>query len=132
MPRPRSGTTCSSRTPPSCGCCPGGVARRSIRPSPPPEVAMNDRIIASLSALALVLAAAPAMAADYVQAPGSTLAFGGMYQGEAFSGRLPGFVTRLSFDPADPASGRLDVTILMARATTANPDYDSEMRGEAF
>lgn len=93
---------------------------------------MNDRTFASLSALALALAAAPALAADYVQAPGSTLAFGGMYQGEAFSGRLPGFDTRLSFDPADPASGRLDVTIPMAGATTANPDYDSEMRGEAF
>ena len=93
---------------------------------------MNDRIIASLPALVLALAAAPALAADYVQAPGSTLAFGGMYQGEAFSGRLPGFDTRLSFDPADPGSGRLDVSIPMAGATTTNPDYDSEMRGKAF
>jgi hypothetical protein len=39
---------------------------------------MNDRTFASLSALALALAAAPALAADYVQAPGSTLAFCGM------------------------------------------------------
>ena len=87
---------------------------------------------ASLTMLALALCAAPALAADYVQAPGSALAFGGMYQGEAFSGRFPGFDTRLSFDPADPAAGRLEVTIPMTGATTANPDYDTEMRGEAF
>lgn len=86
----------------------------------------------SLVALALSFGAAPALAADYVQAPGSALAFGGMYQGEAFSGRFPGFDTRLSFDPADLSSARLDVTIPMANATTANPDYDTEMRGAAF
>ncbi|MDQ2702997.1 MAG: YceI family protein [Pseudomonadota bacterium] len=83
-------------------------------------------------ALALSFGAAPALAADYVQAQGSALAFGGMYQGEAFSGRFPGFDTKLSFDPADLSSARLDVTIPMAGATTANPDYDTEMRGEAF
>ena len=87
---------------------------------------------ASLTMLALALCTAPALAADYVQAPGSALAFGGMYQGEAFSGRFPGFDTRLSFDPADPAAGRLEVTIPMSGATTTNPDYDTEMRGEAF
>src|SRR5690606_21505268 len=38
---------------------------------------------------------------------------------------------RLSFDPADPSSGRLEVTIPLAGATTTNPDYDSEMRAEA-
>ena len=47
--------------------------------------------------------ALPARAADYVQAPGSTLAFGGMYQGEAFAGVFPDFTTTLSFDPADLA-----------------------------
>ena len=87
----------------------------------------------SAFALALSLGALPALAADYVQAPGSALAFGGMYQGEAFSGRFPGFDTRLSFDPADPAAARLEVTIPMAGATTTtNPDYDGEMRGDAF
>lgn len=95
---------------------------------------MNNFASRSLPAfaLALSLGAMPALAADYVQAPGSALAFGGMYQGEAFSGRFPGFDTRLSFDPADPASARLEVTIPMAGATTTNPDYDSEMRGDAF
>ena len=81
---------------------------------------------------ALLLAAAPAFATDYVQAEGSTLAFGGMYQGEAFSGRFPGFETTMTFDPADLASARLEVTIPLATATTGNRDYDGEMRGKSF
>lgn len=84
-----------------------------------------------LPALVLLLST-PAMAADYVQAPGSSLAFGGTYQGEAFSGTFPGFETKLSFDPAQLAAARLDVAIPLAMATTGNPDYDGELRGEAF
>lgn len=81
---------------------------------------------------ALLLAALPAHAADYVQAPGSTLAFAGMYQGEAFTGRFPGFSTRLSFDPKALANAKLDVAIPMATATAGNPDYDGELRGASF
>jgi polyisoprenoid-binding protein YceI len=80
----------------------------------------------------LVLAASPVVAADYVQAPGSTLAFAGTYEGEAFTGRFPGFVTRFSFDPAQLANAKLDVTIPLATASTGNSDYDGEMRGSSF
>ena len=82
--------------------------------------------------LALSVPAIPAVAADYVQAPGSTLAFAGKYQGEVFVGRFPGFTTRLSFDPQRLDGSRLEVTIPMATATTRNPDYDGEMRGASF
>jgi len=85
----------------------------------------------SLLALSLLLST-PALAADYVQAPGSSLAFGGTYQGEAFSGTFPGFETQFSFDPAQLAAARLDVSIPLAMATTGNLDYDGELRGEAF
>ena len=81
---------------------------------------------------ALLALSVPAMAADYVQAPGSTLAFAGKYQGEVFVGRFPGFTTRLSFDPQRLDGSRLDVTIPVATATTRNPDYDGEMRGASF
>lgn len=74
----------------------------------------------------------PAAAADYVQAPGSTLAFAGKYQDEVFTGRFPGFDTRLSFDPARLAGARLDVTIPLATATTGNADYDDNLRGGDF
>ncbi|MDR7097955.1 polyisoprenoid-binding protein YceI [Lysobacter niabensis] len=80
----------------------------------------------------LMVAASPVVAADYVQAPGSTLAFAGTYEGEAFTGRFPGFVTRFSFDPAQLANAKLDVTIPLATASTGNSDYDGEMRGSSF
>ena len=83
-------------------------------------------------ALALALFAAPAFAADYVQAPGSTLVFAGKYQGEVFTGAFPGFATRLSFDPKQLATARLEVAIPLATATTSNADYDGELRGNAF
>lgn len=85
-------------------------------------------------ATALLAAVLPlsAIATDYVQAPGSSLAFAGKYQGEVFSGTFPGFRTTLRFDPARPAEARLSVTIPLAGATTRNPDYDTEMRGPAF
>jgi polyisoprenoid-binding protein YceI len=85
-----------------------------------------------LAALATPALATPALAADYVQAPGSSLGFAGSYQGEVFSGRFPGFATRLSFDPAQLAGSKLDVLIPLAGATTGNDDYDTELRGSAF
>lgn len=82
--------------------------------------------------LSLGLAAAPAQAADYTQAPGSTLAFGGTFQGEPFAGRFPDFHSTLSFDPANLAQARLQVEIELSSATTANADYDTELRGASF
>lgn len=84
------------------------------------------------AALAGMLATAPALAADYVQAPGSTLAFATRYDGEVFAGTFPGFSTRLSFDPADPAAGALDVTIPLAGARSGNSDRDSTLQGADF
>jgi len=96
---------------------------------------MRNHFIAvpiAVVAACIALASAPARAADYVQAPGSTLVFAGKYQDEVFVGRFPGFATRLSFDPQQPAQARLEVTIPLASATTDNPDYDAELRGASF
>ena len=82
--------------------------------------------------LPLLLFAAPAFAANYVQAPGSALTFAGKYQGEVFTGRFPGFATKFSFDPAQLATAKLEVTIPLATATTGNDDYDENMRGADF
>ena len=86
----------------------------------------------AVSTLLLLLAADPVLAADYVQAPGSSLVFASSYQGEVFTGRFPGFATRMRFDPAQLATSRLEVTIPLATATTANAEYDEQMRGDAF
>lgn len=85
-----------------------------------------------LLAIALAAAAPLAAAADYVQAPGSTLGFSGSYQGEAFRGHFPGFSTRLRFDPARLADARLEVSIPLTSATIGIADYDDELRGPAF
>jgi polyisoprenoid-binding protein YceI len=82
--------------------------------------------------LALLAMTPWVLAADYTQAPGSTLGFSGEYQGERYAGRFPGFATRLSFDPARPAKARLDVVIPMTSATLGISDYDVELRGPAF
>ena len=80
----------------------------------------------------IAIACAPALAADYIQAGGSSLVFAGTYQGEVFTGRFPGFSSKLSFDPRQLAGAKLEVDIPLATATTANSDYDGEMRGDAF
>jgi polyisoprenoid-binding protein YceI len=82
--------------------------------------------------LVAMLAAAPALAADYVQAPGSTLVFATQYDGEVFTGTFPGFDTRLTFDPANLAASRLEVTIPLAGAKSGNADRDATLQKEDF
>lgn len=89
----------------------------------------SKTLLAALLALGSMHAA---HAADYVQAPGSRLTFAGTYQGEVFTGSFPDFTTAFSFDPGQLAASKLDVVIQMAGATTANADYDGEMRGASF
>lgn len=84
-------------------------------------------------ATALVaLLAAPVRAADYVQAPGSSLAFASKYDGEAFAGTFPGFATTLSFDPANLATAKLDVTIPLTSAKSGNAERDETLLGGDF
>lgn len=85
------------------------------------------------ASLVTLLVAAPAVqAADYVQAPGSTLVFASKYDGEVFTGQFPGFDTKLSFDPANLAGAKLDVTIPLAGAKSGNTDRDSTLQGADF
>lgn len=86
----------------------------------------------AFAAVAMAATALPALAADYVQAPGSTLAFATQYDGETFTGMFPGFATKLSFDPANLAASRLDVTIPLAGAKTGNNDRDETLRSPDF
>ncbi|WP_454832044.1 YceI family protein [Pseudoxanthomonas wuyuanensis] len=85
------------------------------------------------AALVAMMAAAPAVsAADYVQAPGSTLVFASKYDGEVFTGRFAGFTTTLSFDPAQLANAKLDVVIPLTGAKTGNDDRDSTLASSDF
>ncbi len=85
------------------------------------------------AALVTMLATpAAAAAADYIQAPGSALAFASRYDGELFTGRFAGFTTTLSFDPARLEGSRLDVVIPLLRASTGNDDRDATLAGIDF
>lgn len=84
------------------------------------------------TALVAAFVAAPACAADYVQAAGSTLAFASKYDGETFTGTFPRFQTKLSFDPANLKAAKLDVTIALAGAKTGNADRDDTLQGAEF
>ena len=91
-----------------------------------------NRFVPVPFALVVALATAPAPAADYVQAPGSTLTFATKYQGEVFTGRFPAFTTRLNFDPKSLATSKLDVAIPLAGAATGDAERDSTLRGSDF
>ncbi|MGY0799220.1 YceI family protein [Lysobacter sp. A286] len=85
-----------------------------------------------LLAAALALVSAPVLAANYVQAPGSTLTFASGFEGEIFSGHFQQFTTTLRFDPQQLEDAELDVVIPLASATTANPERDETLQGSQF
>lgn len=95
---------------------------------------MSNRLTtpAAVAAMLVAMLATPAHAADYVQAPGSSLAFATKYDGEVFSGRFGGFDTKLSFDPQQLQAARLDVTIELVGTQTGNADRDSTLAGGDF
>lgn len=82
--------------------------------------------------LAATSLSAPSFAADYVQSTGSSLTFASKYEGETFTGRFPSFTTKLSFDPKQLATSRLDVLIPLAGVTTANSDRDDALKDTDF
>lgn len=86
----------------------------------------------TLLALLFALVSVPALAADYVQAPGSTLVFATKYQGEVFTGRFGRFATRMRFDPKALADARLEVDIPLASAATDDDERDATLRSSDF
>ena len=90
-----------------------------------------DRMRLALAAL-LLATAGQAAAADYVQAPGSTLVFASNYQGETFTGRFGGFTTTVRFDPKQLATSKLDVAIQLAGTQTGNKDRDDTLVSADF
>ncbi|HRN62991.1 MAG TPA: YceI family protein [Luteimonas sp.] len=87
---------------------------------------------AAVAAMLVAMMSAPVAAADYVQAPGSSLAFATKYDGEVFTGQFGGFDTRLSFDPAQPEAAKLEVTIQLVGTSTGNADRDSTLTSSDF
>jgi polyisoprenoid-binding protein YceI len=74
-----------------------------------------------------------AAAADYtVQPASSTLGFSGTFQGETFPGHFGQWSAAISYDPANLAASKFDVTVQLASVKTGDSDRDSALPGEAF
>lgn len=91
---------------------------------------MKLKSLALLGLLAMI--SAPAVAANYSQLPGSTLAFATKYQGETFTGRFGQFSTRLSLDPKNLTTAKLQVSINMRTASTNDKERDGYLNGADF
>lgn len=80
----------------------------------------------------LLLAAFPAFAVDYSVQPGSTLGFSGTFQGEAFNGEFKQFEATISYDPANLAASKFDVSVDIDSVATGDSDRDNALPGDEF
>lgn len=87
------------------------------------------RICAALIALLPCAAFADAWQGD--QQSGA-LRFAATQAGAKFSGHFGEFKVRFDFDPALPAKGRLDVTIVTKSADTSDAERDEVLHGQDF
>ena len=83
-------------------------------------------------ALAFFIPFAAQAGSWHADAKSSTLGFSGVQQGEAFNGRFKTFDATIAFDPAQLATSRFDVRIMLASADTANSERDDSLRGGDF
>jgi polyisoprenoid-binding protein YceI len=88
----------------------------------------------TLGAFALALALPLAgHAADYaVQPAQSKLGFSSDFQGTAFEGSFTKWTAAISYDPANLASNKFDVTVDLASVHTGDKDRDGALPGADF
>lgn len=83
-----------------------------------------------LAALALPGAAG---ATDYAVQPGaSTLGFSDTFQGQAFDGHFGQWTAAISYDPANLATSKFDVSVNLSSAKTGDDDRDGALPGPDF
>lgn len=79
---------------------------------------------------AALLAAPPALAADWVVQPAaSTLGFSGTQTGTAFTGRFTQWTAQIAYDPAHPEAAHVRITVQTASAHTGDIQRDEAMPG---
>ena len=81
--------------------------------------------------LACVLPCA-AFAADYTVQPASTLGFTGSFQGASFDGSFRQWQAAISYDPAQLAQSKFDVTVRMASVAVSDKDQQGALPGNDF
>jgi polyisoprenoid-binding protein YceI len=82
--------------------------------------------------LILGVLALPAFAADYTVATGSTLGFTSGFQGQSFDGTFRKFDAAISYDAANLAASKFDVTVDLASVVTGDSDRDGALPDSDF
>ena len=82
--------------------------------------------------LALSALCGPALAADYQVEKGSTLTFGGAFQGEKFNGSFARFEAQIRYDPSNLEASKFDVSVDLASVNTGDKDRDDTLPGSEF
>lgn len=91
---------------------------------------MHRGLLAAALALALPLAV---QAADYsVNQAQSKLGFSSSFQGQGFDGSFGKWNATISYDPANLAAAKFDVTVDLASAKTGDKDRDGALPGSDF
>ncbi|MBD8873408.1 YceI family protein [Rhodanobacter sp. DHB23] len=92
------------------------------------------KTIHRFAAAALLALAAPcaAFAADYAVQPASTLGFTGSFQGAGFDGSFRQWQAAISYDPAQLAQSKFDVSVSMASVAVSDKDQQGALPGKDF
>ena len=91
----------------------------------------KTRHFAAIAWLALALPGA-ALAADYAVQPASTLGFTGSFQGASFDGSFKQWHAAISYDPAQLAQSKFDVSVSMASVAVSDKDQQGALPGKDF
>lgn len=83
---------------------------------------------------ALLALAGPcaAFAADYTVQPASTLGFTGSFQGTGFDGSFKQWQAAISYDPAQLAQSKFDVSVTMSSVAVSDKDQQGALPGKDF
>lgn len=96
---------------------------------------MSFSRMAALAGVALLLAAPAGRAGETCYQGGNDsgrLEFRGAVEGSGFTGRFETFTVEYCIPDADPAAGRIRVTVATGSADTDNRDRDEELLGDDF
>lgn len=88
---------------------------------PEPEVAATEELPGE--------PAPPAAPPVWTIQPGGRLGFEASYDGQRLAGSFPDWSGDIAFDPEDPASARIAISVRLAGATLGDPAQDSMLRG---
>lgn len=93
---------------------------------------MNTRAVGAALVATLIAAAAqaatPVATSFELEPSGSSLSFTATQQGAKFESHFDRFTTSVSFDPAQPETGRIEARVDLGSVDTGNPERDEVLK----